>query len=88
MEARRRYEDGEAFDQFERLEEHVGGAIAPAMSQAVNETTVLPLGQAVGGERGPRGVTDQPLEACAVVGGNGDGCVQGDATAADTAGSL
>ena len=88
MEARRGHEDSKAFDQFERLEEHVSGPIAPAVSEAVHETTVWSLGQAVGCERGPRGVANQPLEPSAVVRVNGDGCVQGDAGAADAAGSL
>jgi hypothetical protein len=88
MEARRVYEDGEAFDQFEWLEAHVGGAMAPAVSEAVDETAVRSLGQSVGREGGPRGVAGQPLEPSAVVCGNGDGGVQADAAAADAAGSL
>ena len=73
MEARRGDENGEAFDQFERLKNDVGGAIAPSVPEAVNETPVRALGQAVCCERGARGVTDQPLEAGAVVGGDNDG---------------
>src|SRR5216117_4183810 len=43
MEARRGHEDSKAFDQFERLEEHVSGAVAPAVSEAVDETAVRSL---------------------------------------------
>ena len=88
MKARRGDENGEAFDQFEGLENHVGDATAPSLPEAVNETAMWLFGQAVGCERGPRGVTDQPLEAWSVVGANGDGCVQGDAIAAGAAGGL
>ena len=73
MEPRRGHEDSKAFDQLERREEHVGGAITPAVSEAVDEMSVRSPGQAVGRERRSRGVANQPLEPRTVVGGNGDG---------------
>src|SRR5436309_6437010 len=88
MEPLRGHEDSKAFDQLERREELVGGAITPAVSEAVDEMSVRSPGQAVGRERRSRGVANQPLEPRTVVGGNGDGCMQGDAAAADAAGSL
>jgi hypothetical protein len=56
-----------------RFEEQRGGAVAPAMPQAVEESAV---GEALGGERGPGNLTAQAFETVTVGGRHGDTGVQ------------
>jgi len=50
----------------------MGGAIAPAVLEPVEEATVGHPGEPLGGNRGPRNMATKPLEAPAVAGGDGD----------------
>ena len=59
--ARRRDQGREPLDQFQGLEEYVGGAVAPTVPEPVAEPAVGKLGEPPGCERGPGHVATQPL---------------------------
>ena len=62
VESRRRHPGGELLYELPRLEDDVGGAVAPAVFQAVEERPVRQAREAVGRDRRPGHVT-QALEA-------------------------
>ena len=85
MRPRRRDQDRETLDQFQRLEKHVRRAVAPAVSEPVEETAVRSLREPLGCKGRPRGVAAQPLEPPTIACGNSDGRVEIDAADARTA---
>ncbi len=48
---------------LERLEDDVGGAVAPPVPEAIEDPAVGKLGEALGGDWWPRPVASEPLEA-------------------------
>jgi len=72
IEAGRRHKRGEFFNQFEGLENHVGGSVAPAALEAIQQPAVGEKRQPLGRHWRTPGVTAQALEAHAVMGGNAD----------------
>lgn len=53
VEARRRHQRRELLDELGGLEKDVGGAVAPAMLQAIEEPAIGHPGEPLGGDRGP-----------------------------------
>jgi len=72
-------ECGEAFDEGERVEGYGAGAIAPWMSQAIDDAAVLAERQALGGDRWASDVAREALEPGAVAGGDHGPGMQGEA---------
>ena len=60
---------GELLQQLDRLEEQMGGAIAPQRLECDEDAAVGPELDAVLGERGAEEVAAEPFEAGAIVGG-------------------
>jgi hypothetical protein len=56
-------EGDELLDKLERLEGHVGGAIAPATTETVEKPSVRETQEALGGQGGSCDVAAQALEA-------------------------
>ena len=79
IEARRRHQRGESGKQILRLEDYVGGPVAPAVPQLVQEPAVGQEQQPIRGNRGPRGIAAQTLEAEPISGRNADACMDAEA---------
>lgn len=72
VEAGRRNARGEAFQRICRLEQDVGGAVSPAVLEAIAEPSIALLREPLGGERRTSPVAGEALEAPSIPGGNGD----------------
>jgi len=66
METRRRHQGRELLEQLQGFEDDVGGAVAPAMLQPVEEAAIVEPRQPLRGDGRPRHVAAQALEAAAV----------------------
>ncbi len=62
----RRDQDGQPFQQLQRLKDHVGGPVPPATLEAVEEAAVRTQGQSPVCQRGAAGVAAEPLESPAI----------------------
>ena len=58
VEARGWDQGGEPFDELERFEQHVGGAVPPAMTETVGEVAVFALREAIRGKRRAAGAEE------------------------------
>jgi hypothetical protein len=77
--ARRRDAGRQAFQERDRLEQDMGGAVSPASLEAVAEASILELGEPLRGERGAGHVGAESFESSAVAGGDGHVGVQAEA---------
>jgi hypothetical protein len=76
----RRWDQGDqALQQFERLEDDVGGAVAPTVLEPVEQAAVTQAREPLAGQRRTRDVAAQPLESPAVAGGHAHVGVQAQA---------
>ena len=85
MEAGRRDQGRELFDELLGLEDDVGRAVAPAMLEPVEKPPVLHPREALGGDRRAGDVATEALESAAIAGGDGHVRVQADAAHAGAA---
>ena len=85
MEARRRDQGSELLEKLLRLKNDVGGAVAPAMLQSVEEPAIVEPRQPLRRDRRPRHVAGQAFEPPAVTCGDRDVRVQAHATDARAA---
>ena len=70
MLARARYERRETFDEGERVEDKVGGAVTPGTAQGVDDLALGGEREALAGNGGAGNVAAEVLETLAVVGGH------------------
>jgi hypothetical protein len=75
----------ELLDELPRLEDDVGGAVAPAVLEPVEKSPVLYPREALGGDRRAGHVAAEALEAATIPGGDGHVRVQADAAHAGAA---
>jgi hypothetical protein len=75
----RRYQGGELLEEFEGLEDDVGGAVAPGVAELVEDAAVGEQGEAFGGDGRSGDVAAEQLEAAAVASGDGDAGMDADA---------
>jgi hypothetical protein len=69
---RGRHERCQSGHEIDRIEDDVSGAVAPAVSEAIEDPAVGELGEALAGDRRPRPVAGESLEAPAVARGDAD----------------
>ena len=79
VEAGRGDERGEFRDQFQRVEDDVGGSIRPGALEAVGEPGVERLRETFDGQGRPGGIAADPFQSRAVGGGDGDVGVEAEA---------
>ena len=63
MKPRRRHKRGELFNQFEGLEDHMGGSVAPAALEAIQQPAVGQKRQPLGRHRRAPGISAQAAPA-------------------------
>ena len=80
-------EGGQLLEELDRLEEEVGGAIAPDGLEFDEDAAVGAEAETVLGERGAEEIAAELLEAGAIVGGDPDVGVEGEAVEVGLAGA-
>jgi hypothetical protein len=73
------HQSGQAGHQIERVEDDMGGAVAPAVAEAVDDQAIGGLGEAVGGDRWASAVARETLQSAPVACGDADVRVEAEA---------
>jgi hypothetical protein len=68
VDARRGNQGGQLLQEFQRLEDDMGGSVAPAMLETIKQPAISKPRQALCCHRWSAGVTAEPLEAPSVPG--------------------
>ena len=79
IEARRRHQRGESGKKILGLEDYVGGPVAPAVPQSIQEPAVGQERQTIRGDGGARGIAAQTLEAEPILARNAYTCMDAEA---------
>ena len=83
MASGRRDEGGQASHELERREAQMGGAVAPAGLELIEQLAIGTLVQSLAGDRRPRDIAAEALEALAIARRNRNACMEVDSAQGD-----